>query len=302
MSTIIRAFDGSLDDAEGLLMVEAATFSESPYSPEEVRGMLTGGPQRAWLALGDGEVVGFVVGFLTQGLQGRCWEIDLLAVLPAWRGYGLATRLIRVASGYGARLAPRARAVTADDNSASQRAFTRAGFLPGPEMCHLLIQRLEGLQPWAPQTVGVRVRKASSSAELGPWLPDLQDLPQRPGLSLLVAEQHGNVTGYAELLQVETLLYRGVWIETLSAQSRAARAALVREATNWALLAGLEEIGAMVPQEDRAAQQALRAAGFRSLGAFQWLLADLPLPGLATSGSDGDPSLPSAGRRVDADV
>lgn len=283
-------------------MVEAATFNESPYSPQEVRGMLTAGPQRAWLALGDGDVVGFVVGFLTHGLQGRCWEIDLLAVLPAWRGHGLATRLIRTASAYGARLAPRARAVTADDNSASQRAFIRAGFLPGPDMCQLLIQRLEGLQPAKPLTGGVMVRQAASSAELSPWLPDLQGLPRRPGLSLLVAEQNGDVAGYAELIQVETLLYRGVWIESLFAQSRAARAALVREATNRALLAGLEEIGAMVPQQDRAGQQALRAAGFQSLGAFQWLRADLPLPGLAMAGDDRDLSLPATGSDAGVDV
>lgn len=283
-------------------MVEAATFNESPFSPEEVRGMLTAGPQCCWLAIGDGEVVGFVIGFLTQGLQGYCWEIDLLAVLPAWRGYGLATRLIRAVCAYGAGLAPRARAVTADDNNASQRAFTRAGFLPEPRMCHLLIQRLEGRQPASPLTVGVVVREATSGADLSPWLSDPQAPVQRPGLSLLVAEHNGELAGYAELIQVETLLYRGVWIESLAAQSRAARAALVREATNRALLAGLEEVGAMVPKTDRSVYQALRAAGFQSLGAFQWLLADLPLPGLATAGGDRDPSRPGAGRRDGADV
>ena len=282
-------------------MVEAATFNESPYSPHEVRGMLTAGPQHAWLALGDGEVVGFVIGFLTQGLQGSCWEIDLLAVLPAWRGHGLATRLIRTASAYGARLAPRARAVTADDNSASRHAFRRAGFFPGPDMCHLLIQRLDGLQPRAPLTVGVTVREATGSAELSSWLPGLQPLANSPGLSLLVAEQDGDIAGYAELIHVETLLYRGAWIESLVARSRAARAALVREVTNQALLAGLEEIGAMIPQEDRGAYHALRAVGFRSLGSFQWLVADLPLPGLASGPGDGDPSSAAAGRRDIAD-
>jgi GNAT superfamily N-acetyltransferase len=302
MPTIIRAFDGSLDDAEGLLMVEAATFNESPYSPDEIRGMLTGGPQHAWLALGDGQVVGFIIGFLTQGLQGSCWEIDLLAVLPAWRGHGLATRLIRAASAYGARLAPRARAVTADDNSASRRAFTRAGFFPVPDVCHLLIQRPDGLRPHAPLTVGVTVREATGSAELSHWLPGLEALPQSPGLSLLVAEQNGDLAGYAELIQVETLLYRGVWIESLVARSRAARAALVREATDRALAAGLEEIGAMAPETDRAVHQALRAAGFRSLGAFQWLVADLPLPGLASVRGASDPSLTAADHRDGADV
>ncbi|MCL7452209.1 MAG: GNAT family N-acetyltransferase [Anaerolineae bacterium] len=289
MATIIRAFDGSLDDAEGLLMVEAATFNESPYSPDEVRGMLTAGRQRAWLALGEGQVVGFVIGFVTHGLRGRCWEIDLLAVLPAWRGHGLATRLIRAASAHGARLAPRARAVIADDNSASRHAFERAGFRPAPEMCDLQIRRLTGLHLRSPLTLGVTVHEATRAAELSHWLPGLQALPQSAELSVIVAEQHGDLAGYAELIQVETLLYRGVWIESLVAHSRPARAALVRETTNRALVAGLDEVGAMVPDKDRAARQALRSAGFRSLGTFQWLVAELPLPGLA--------SLPGGGLR-----
>ena len=47
--------------------------------------MLTDGPQRAWLAIADDRVAGFVVAFATTGLHGPRWEIDLLAVLPDWR-------------------------------------------------------------------------------------------------------------------------------------------------------------------------------------------------------------------------
>ncbi|MGC9336386.1 MAG: GNAT family N-acetyltransferase [Anaerolineae bacterium] len=296
MPTIVRAFNGSLDDAEGLLMVEAATFDESPYSPDEVRGMLTGGRQRAWLAIAEGQVVGFIIGFVTHGLQGGCWEVDLLAVLPAWRGHGLATRLIRSACAYGAQFAPRARAVIADDNAASTHAFVRAGFRPLPEMCHLLIARLDGLQPRRSVTLGVTVRDATHSAELSHWLPGLQALPQSSELSVLTAVQDGELAGYAELIQVDTLLYRGVWIESLVAQGRAARAALVREATNRSLAAGLDEIGAMVLDSDKADQQALQAAEFRSLGEFQWLAADLPLPGITSVSPDEAPILPARDR------
>ena len=70
-ATTIRAFDGSLADAEGLLAVERATFDESPYSAEQVRAMLTEGSQRAWLALAAGQIVGFVIAFPTYGLGGR---------------------------------------------------------------------------------------------------------------------------------------------------------------------------------------------------------------------------------------
>ena len=58
-STIIRPFDGTSSDAEGVLLVERATFDESPYRPEQIQAMLTGGPQWAWVALAGGRIVGF---------------------------------------------------------------------------------------------------------------------------------------------------------------------------------------------------------------------------------------------------
>lgn len=281
VTTVIRAFDGSLADAEGLLVVERATFDEAPYSPEQVRALLTEGPQRAWLALAAGEVVGFVIGFATHGLAGVSWEIDLLAIHAEWRGRGLATRLIWAASAHGASLARRARAVVASDNPASAVAFRRAGFCPA-ERCTLLIYRPDE-HDFAPEPVpGVRVRAAASPAELAGWFegPPPGELP---GLTLLLAEQTGQVAGYAELLAVQTLLYRGIWIESLGASSQAVRSALIQAALERAVAAGLDEIGAMVPEADRALQQALRAARFHSLGTFSWLRADLPLPGLAGS-------------------
>ena len=66
-----------------------------------------------------------VIAFLTNGRRGPCWEIDLLAVEPDWRGDGLATRLIRAAGAPGARMARRARAAVASDNEASLRLCPR---------------------------------------------------------------------------------------------------------------------------------------------------------------------------------
>jgi hypothetical protein len=43
----------------------------------------------------------------------------------------------------------------------------------------------------------------------------------------------------------------------------------------------LDEIGMMVPEDEPPLQETLLAAGFRSLGDFDWLRAELPLPGLA---------------------
>jgi hypothetical protein len=83
------------------------------------------------------------------------------------------------------------------------------------------------------------------------------------------------------LIEVQTLLYRGLWIESLAASTQTVRVALVNEALNRAMSMGLDEIGMMVPAGERSLQDALLAAGFRSLEDFDWLRADLPLPGLA---------------------
>jgi ribosomal protein S18 acetylase RimI-like enzyme len=286
--TIIRAFDGSLDDAEGLLAVEKATFNEAPYSPEQVQAMLTEGPQRAWLALGEDDVVGFVLGFPTFGLRPPCWEIDLLAVHPDWTGLGLASRLIRAASAHGMTVARAARAAVATDNHASARAFTRVGFRRAG-VCELLLFRPRDHTPRPWVALGVGVQEAASLKEAAGWLPE-EAAAERTGeaLTLLLAEHQGQPDGDAELIKVQTLLYRGAWIESLTASKRLVQAALSHAAANWATNAGLDEIGMMVPERDRDLREALRSAGFRSLGAFDWLRVPLPLPGLASPHAVGE--------------
>lgn len=118
-----------------------------------------------------------------------------------------------------------------------------------------------------------------------------QTTPEQGRLTLLLAEQGDQPAGYAELIEVETLLYRGVWIESLVAPVSRVRTALLQEAVQWARAAGLDEVGAMVPERDWALQHALLASGFRSLGDFRWFSADLPLPD-TTAGSQGEKKRP----------
>jgi len=290
--TIIRRFAGTLADAEGLLAVERATFDESPYGAEQVQRMLTGGAQRAWLAVNGGQVIGFVAAFPTTGLRGPCWEIDLLAVHPDWTGQSLATRLIRKAATEGIEVARRARAAVAGDNAASARAFLRAGFRRA-EACRLFIYQIKGLSPQPWTALGVTVREATSLEEAARWLPEDTVSPdaggsvawhelQRDGSPiLLLAEYSGRPAGYGELIRVQTLLYRGLWIESLAASKQTVRVALLNETLNRAIAMDLDEIGMMVPEGEQSLQETLLAAGFRSLGDFDWFRAGLPLPGLA---------------------
>jgi len=305
----IRPFDGSLADAEGLLAVERATFDESPYTAEAVQAMLLEGPQCAWLAVQGDKIAGFSIAFLVTGVRGSWWEMDLLAVHPDWRGHRLGRRLVEAATAYGAGVARQARAVVADDNGASTQAFLRAGFQGTPGMRNLLIYRPQDRATRCPKVSrpsprwGGRVREAATPGDVAGYLACLSALgpdavappdpggamggmgkPGTRGVTLLLAEQGGagtgacpyNLAGYAELIEVQTLLYRGVWIESLLASTRAAREVLVEHTLNRAREAGLDEVGALVHEHNWPLEQALLNAGFRSLGGFRWLVAQLP--------------------------
>ena len=89
--TIIRSFDGSLANAEGLLAVEQSAFDDCPYDAGQLQAMLTEGTQRAWLAIAGCGVVGFVIAFPSHGLQGLCWE-DTTSGLQAKAMSGLQHR------------------------------------------------------------------------------------------------------------------------------------------------------------------------------------------------------------------
>ena len=283
---IIRAFDGSLVDAEGLLSVEKATFNESPYTAEQVQAMLSGEAQRAWLAVGEDQVIGFVVAFSTHGLSGPSWEIDLLAVHPDWTRRGLATRLLEAAANHGANVAGKARAVVSTENPGSGRAFARAGF-HRLERCELLIFRPKDGTPRPWHALGVTIRKARGLEDVERCLREGFGPPgagepgssqERRGWKLLVAESHDRAAGCAELSEVQTLLYRGIWIESLAASRQVVRIALAHEALNYTVAAGLDEIGMMVPVSDYSLRVALEESGFRSLGQFDWFETELPMP------------------------
>ena len=272
---LIRPFDGSCHDAKGLLAVEKETFTQSPYSADEVIYLLTNGGQRAWLALDEGKVTAFVMAFPTYTLHGRNWEVDLLAVQPAFQGQGIATELIKAAvAGAGGHSLDTARALAATDNLASQRAFTKAGFTPEETVCYLLLYEIRGFVPRPLDSGPVTVRDLALSTEeaaavlrLGEGLTlrpdDVLALASRKANEILVAVREGEIVGFAELLYVETLLYRGIWLESVIAQGvdREVQAALISEAVERAKRKRLHEIGCLVRTRKRGVTEGAERAG-----------------------------------------
>jgi hypothetical protein len=94
----------------------------------------------------------------------------------------------------------------------------------------------------------------------------------------VLAEQNGRPAGYAELIDVQTILYRGTWIESLVAPSQTAREALIYYALIRAEAANRSEVSALVPAQNRPLQHSLLSTGFRSQGTYSWFSATLPLP------------------------
>ncbi len=276
--TVLRPFNGALDDARGILAVDRATFDDCPYSPERIVRLLADGEQRVWVAEVDGVVVGFVAAFATRTLPADGWEVDLLAVHPRQQGQGLGAALIRQAVSGAAVGARRARAVTAVKNRASRRAFEAAGFRALPDVCHLMRCVVSGAAA-RPPAAGMEAvlalageAEARQVLELAPAAP--RSAPEVVGLAsagasaFLVAEREGRVAAFIELVRVQTLLYAGAWVETLAGLRPSEADLLVAAAVEWARAGGLDEVGCLVAARDWRLRQAFVGEGFFSEGEY----------------------------------
>lgn len=284
----VRRLRNSLADADGILSVEKETVGECPYTPEELLARLTAPDQRVWLAEAASRIVGFLAGLCTPGLGHSHLEADLLAVHPAWQGKGIATALLTALRRDAAGV-PELRGAVRPANLPSSRAFARAGFRPSGEVCDLLLYRIRGRVPRAAPAWGGAVRRLSKPEEafqaeaLAPGLlPPAEQVSQacqQPSLTLMGAFTSEGVAGIIELVEVHTLLYSGLWLESVHTRpgQAPALAALVAAAVELAKERDLDSVSCLVPHSQSRLRETLRMEGFVPLESYRiWKATPLP--------------------------
>ena len=143
--------------------------------PDEARVLaaLQDTSHAAFAALMDDQVAGFVDGFLTTSGSGtKRWEVDLLAVAPAYQRKGLGTKLVAacVEAGkyHGADLA---RGLIQIENYSSQKAFQHCGFTLQPQVYQLYTGKSGN--PNNPKShAGGTLIKVQTFSYSGLWLED----------------------------------------------------------------------------------------------------------------------------------
>lgn len=279
----VQPYDGSLRQARGILSVEGSTFGECPYSPEQIASILRGPAQHGLVALVGGYVVGFLTAFETDTLAGRNLEVDLLAVRPDEQRRGIATQLLGTAVRLAAmREVKRARGLVATSNPASQKSFRKAGYrassvvrdLMGCDVTGEVIARATG------RFIGVDA--LSEVDEAGYVIehhgntsytpPEIVSLVRPQCHEIWVARQDNTIVGFCEGVWVQTLLYRGVWIESLHAchDDPVVLRSLIARIIERAIAAGLDKVGCVFERDLHARQRVLAEEGFRRVDEYQW--------------------------------
>jgi len=279
----VQLCDGSLRQARGILAVEESTFGECPHSPEEVSSLLREPSQHALVALIGDHIVGFLTAFETDTLAGRNLEVDLLAVRPDEQRRGIATQLLGAAVRLAAmREVKRARGLVATSNLASQKAFLKAGYRASAVVRDLMVCDVTGVVIARATGRFIGVDGLSEVEEAGYVVEHHGNTSFTPSeiISLVrpqcheiwVARQDDTIVGFCEGVWVQTLLYRGVWIESLHAchDDPVVLRNLIARIIERAIAAGLDKVGCVCERDLHARQQYLAEEGFRRVDEYQW--------------------------------
>jgi ribosomal protein S18 acetylase RimI-like enzyme len=99
-------------------------LDDQPTPP--MRYLLRRWPALSWVAIGDGQVIGFSQGFVHDDL----WFLSNLFVHPDVQGGGIGAALLQKCLAAGLRRGARIRAVSSSPDSAAQALYARTGMIP----------------------------------------------------------------------------------------------------------------------------------------------------------------------------
>ena len=242
---VIRRARPTLADATALLSVERRTLGDSRYSAREALRVIRRPEHHAYLAVSAGKVIGFCSCFETEAAPGKCLEIDMIGTLPEHQSRGVGTRLLEYSLDEARqRCVTQARAVVALGNLGSQKAFGNAGLRPSSSPYDMLVYSVLGRVPVPFLRPGWSWHR-SAEGRFAP--PD-----DYAGAKCSASGRHRNVhwirtvastVAMAEVVQVETLAYRGLWIENLLATSQGFLCTLARALVEEAKRLDLDEVG-----------------------------------------------------------
>jgi len=122
------------EDVQDIVAVKQSVWPQEETKHDFAVGVVRNPTHTTLIAVQGNKVAGFVDGFMTTSANGiQRWEVDLLAVDPAYRGLGIATQLVMASTNAGRVAGASAtRALVGTDNAASQRTFARCSFVRNP--------------------------------------------------------------------------------------------------------------------------------------------------------------------------
>jgi ribosomal protein S18 acetylase RimI-like enzyme len=260
------------EDARAVADIEAASLGDSDRTVGEIRQVLALPRQYVYLADDSETPVGFLATFETPAVAATRLELDMLGVLEGWRCRGIAQALIRHAMREATtRGTGRFRAVVANDNVASRRAFECCGLRATTPIRDLLTCVLpESILPaalpggWSQEWYGYHQ----------PGLHGPGPYPHLTGYETgQLRDAHGRSVATLALLRVDTVAYSGYWIEQFWATDSTVAAFAAQQAVARAQAEHLDEVGVLLPQGSIYGG-AYRTAGYDSIGEYSVMRRD----------------------------
>lgn len=215
-----------IDDAGAIAALYQLVWPDLSVDACQVQRAIEDPTHAPFVAIEDTHVIGFVDGFSTISVDNiPRWEVDLLAVHPDYRGRGVARALICANTQAGRERETRfARTLIRVGNIGSEKAFASCGYTRNETLCDLYV---------------------STSFQ--------------PPYGLITQSETETY-----LVRVNTMGYRGVWLEGEVSTSSFALANSISQEQE------LDSAGAVIPQAQRVSIRAAQHADYAKIGEYYW--------------------------------